>query len=433
MPASLRGTHLPTGRPVEIRLAGRRSLALRDVERFTAVVFGAGDYRTPTEHRPEPPRLRQGDALALGPLRATVVAILGHPRLVEVQFEHAAAVVWEGIARHGRPIQYAYVQRAAGDLGYVDQHCQPASRVRAAVGGFRSRLGDAPSAIRARGAQFATITHAAGISSTGDAELDARAAASTSRIRFRARRRRSSSRRCTEADGSSRWARLSCARSNMPPVLTGLGAARRRNRHAADHPSSDLRVVDAIVSGLHESRQQPLRTAAGVPGRPRAGDDDRTGGCGRIPGARIRRRGVHLTRRSQILTTCVPRRDPARSSGGDEGNGFTGATEAQRRTEGPVDWSAACEARRQPRCTRARIRAADGPTERFVFASRTSRQAAFRRPIERPPLLRGLRDLRGLKLRSSSVSFVSPVNPFPPHPPLTDVRRLRCREMRATA
>ena len=37
MPASLHGTHLPTGRPVEVRLAGRRSLALRDVERFTVL------------------------------------------------------------------------------------------------------------------------------------------------------------------------------------------------------------------------------------------------------------------------------------------------------------------------------------------------------------------------------------------------------------
>ena len=65
IPASLHGTHLPTGLPIEVRLAGRRSLASRDVGRFTAVVFGAGDYRTPTEHRPEPPRLHPGDDLAL--------------------------------------------------------------------------------------------------------------------------------------------------------------------------------------------------------------------------------------------------------------------------------------------------------------------------------------------------------------------------------
>ena len=58
---------------VEVRLAGRDSLLPRDVTRFTAVVFGAGDFRTPTEHRPPPPALHAGDALRLGPLRAIVL------------------------------------------------------------------------------------------------------------------------------------------------------------------------------------------------------------------------------------------------------------------------------------------------------------------------------------------------------------------------
>jgi hypothetical protein len=46
LPASLVGTHLPTGRTVEIRLAGRGSLAPDDVHRFAAIVFGSGDFRT---------------------------------------------------------------------------------------------------------------------------------------------------------------------------------------------------------------------------------------------------------------------------------------------------------------------------------------------------------------------------------------------------
>ena len=55
LPASLRGRHVPSGGAVEVRLAGRRSLAPDDVRRFAAVVFGAGDYRTRTEDRPLPP------------------------------------------------------------------------------------------------------------------------------------------------------------------------------------------------------------------------------------------------------------------------------------------------------------------------------------------------------------------------------------------
>ena len=45
LPASLSGTHMPTGAPVEVRLAGRASLAREDL-RFSAVVFGVGDWRT---------------------------------------------------------------------------------------------------------------------------------------------------------------------------------------------------------------------------------------------------------------------------------------------------------------------------------------------------------------------------------------------------
>ena len=109
LPASLTGTHLPTGGIVEVRLAGRNSLLPRDVTRFTAVVFGAGDFRTPTEHRPPPPLLRPGDELQLGSLRAVVITVLAHPRLIELRFENPVADIWEGLARQGRPIQYAYV------------------------------------------------------------------------------------------------------------------------------------------------------------------------------------------------------------------------------------------------------------------------------------------------------------------------------------
>src|SRR5919112_6118034 len=63
LPASLSGTHGPTGAPVEVRLAGRPSLKPEDVNRFSAVVFGDGDFHTRTEDRPAPPKLSQGDRL----------------------------------------------------------------------------------------------------------------------------------------------------------------------------------------------------------------------------------------------------------------------------------------------------------------------------------------------------------------------------------
>src|SRR4029077_17650370 len=93
LPASLCGEHVPSGGTVEVRLSGRRSLAPDNVHRFSAVVFGRGDYRTRTEDRSPPPPLQPGDRLALGPLSATVERLLGHPRLAGLGFPRAARAV----------------------------------------------------------------------------------------------------------------------------------------------------------------------------------------------------------------------------------------------------------------------------------------------------------------------------------------------------
>jgi S-adenosylmethionine:tRNA ribosyltransferase-isomerase len=250
LPASLAGIHVPTGSAVEVRLAGRDSLLSRDVTRFTAVVFGAGDFRTPTEHRPAPPALHPGDRLRLGPLQAIVLKVLGHPRLIEVRFEHTAADIWEGLARHGRPIQYSYVPEPMA----IWDTWTPIAGLPAAF--------EAPSAgfildwrvigeIRARGAAFATLTHAAGISSTGDAGLDrllpldepydipSSTAASIAACKDRGGR--------VIAVGTTVVRALEHAASADGTVRPGEGTATQRIG-----PLTPLRCVDAIVSGTHE-------------------------------------------------------------------------------------------------------------------------------------------------------------------------------------
>jgi S-adenosylmethionine:tRNA ribosyltransferase-isomerase len=251
LPASLQGTHLPTGRPVEVRLAARRSLAVHDVTRFTAVIFGAGDYRTPTEHRPDPPQLQPDDELALGPLRAAVVRTLNHHRLLELEFNHPPAVVWEGIARHGRPIQYAYVP---APLAVWDTWTSIASQPVAFEPPSAGFVLDWATlrTLRSRGVQFATLTHAAGISSTGDAELDRllpfdepyyvpRPTAALIRHTLRRGGR-------IVAVGTTVVRALEHAARLPGWVLPGHGVATQRIT-----PLSHLRVVDAIVSGLHEA------------------------------------------------------------------------------------------------------------------------------------------------------------------------------------
>src|SRR5689334_2141620 len=86
LPASLSGVHEPTGKAIEVRLAGRPSLNPDDINCFSAVVFGEGDFHTRTEDRPLPPRLHAGDRLVLGPLSATIENVLDHPRFVALRF-----------------------------------------------------------------------------------------------------------------------------------------------------------------------------------------------------------------------------------------------------------------------------------------------------------------------------------------------------------
>jgi S-adenosylmethionine:tRNA ribosyltransferase-isomerase len=263
LPASLTGSHVPTGDRIEVRLAGRRSLSANDVELFSAVVFGDGDFHTPTENRPPPPALLPEDHLALGPLRATVAEILGHPRLVLLHFDGSADEIWAGFARHGRPIQYAHMAPALALWDVWTVIAGPPVAFEPPSAGFVLDW-QALAAMRARGIEFATITHAAGISSTGDADLDRRLpldepyeippATALAIARARADGRR------VVAIGTTVVRALEHAATGRGGVKAGAGIATQRITE-----TTRLQIVDTIVSGVHEpatSHYQLLRAFA---------------------------------------------------------------------------------------------------------------------------------------------------------------------------
>jgi S-adenosylmethionine:tRNA ribosyltransferase-isomerase len=263
IPASLSGTHEPTGRSIEIRLAGRPSLRADDLRRFIALAFGAGDWHTPTEDRSPPPPLRPGDRLLLGPLRATVTGQLGHPRLVGLAFEGGVGDVWSGIAAHGRPIQYAHVPEA---LALWDVWTPVAAHPVAfepPSAGFALRW-ETLARLGARGIGFAALTHAAGISSTGDPALDARLPfdepyhVPVETVRRLHRARRDGGR--VIAIGTTVVRALEHAALATGAVRSGLGTATQRIG-----PATRLRAVDGILTGVHEpstSHYQLLRAFA---------------------------------------------------------------------------------------------------------------------------------------------------------------------------
>ncbi|HKN28367.1 MAG TPA: S-adenosylmethionine:tRNA ribosyltransferase-isomerase [Roseiarcus sp.] len=262
LPASLQGVHRPSGETIEARLAAW--VAFRDPARFVAIAFGAGDHRAPTEGRSPPPPLAAGDRLAFGPLDATVERLLDHPRLLRLRFAGAQASVLQGLARHGRPIHYAHV---AEPLALWDVWTKIAAEPIAF---------EPPSAgfaldwrmleiWRARGVAFATLSHAAGLSSTGDAALDRRLPfdefyripdACASAVQAA----KSKSGRVV-AIGTSVVRALESAETGDGSVRPGEGLASGRIGRGAK-----LRVVDAILTGVHqpgESHFELLRAFAG--------------------------------------------------------------------------------------------------------------------------------------------------------------------------
>lgn len=248
IPGSLHGIHEPTGSPIEIRLAA--FVNAEDPTRFVAVAFGAGDHRTLTEDRSPPPALAEGDHLVLGPLVAVVDRLVEHPRLLELTFLADRNQVFAGLAQHGKPIQYAHVpdQLELWDVW---------TSIAAAPFAF-----EPPSAgfaldwntlatWRERGIGFATLTHAAGISSTGDPELDKRLpfdepyvipertgqAIAVARAEGRS----------VVAIGTTVARALESAALANGTVRVGSGVATGRIG-----PRSRIQVVDTILSGVHE-------------------------------------------------------------------------------------------------------------------------------------------------------------------------------------
>lgn len=250
LPASLSGVHQQTGKTIEVRLAGRRSLNPMDVKSFSAIVFGEGDYHLRTEDRPQPPTLQPGDTLVLGPLRATVEMLLGHPRLVSLLFDGAPDQIWAGLASHGKPIQYSHMQTS---LELWDVWTRIAGLPVAFEPPSASFILDwrVLNDIREHHATFATITHAAGISSTGDEDLDhllpfdepyhipqatAQAVELTRRLGGR-----------VIAVGTTVVRALEAAATDDGHLHNGDGVAKGKIG-----PTTRLRVVDAILSGTHE-------------------------------------------------------------------------------------------------------------------------------------------------------------------------------------
>jgi S-adenosylmethionine:tRNA ribosyltransferase-isomerase len=248
LPASLRGTHCASGEPIEVRLAAW--VSIRDPTRFVAIAFGAGDHRTRTEDRPPPPPLSPADRLSLGPLIAVIERLLNHPRLFRLRFLDNRATILGGLARHGRPIQYAHVPEPLALWDVWTRIAADPIAFEPPSAGFALDWRTL-AAWRQRGIGLAALTHAAGISSTGDPTLDLRLPFDEpygipERTAVAIKQAKSKGGRIV-AIGTTVVRALESAANADGTVRAGDGIARGRIVR-----ETRLRVVDAILTCVHE-------------------------------------------------------------------------------------------------------------------------------------------------------------------------------------
>lgn len=260
LPASL-PARSASGAPVEIRLAGGAG----DDGTFPAVLFGGGDWRLPTEDRPPPPRLASGDRLRIGgspPLDATVASVdPDHPRLVALRFHREGAALHAALHRHGGPVQYSYLEAPLAPWDVATVYAGPPVAAEAPSAGLPLTWGILRS-LRARGVGVVPLTHAAGLSSTGDAALDGRLPLPE----------------CSSIPASTVAAvtavraaggRIVAVGTTVVRALEGRAAASGGTLVAGEAvtdlvlgPGHRLQVVDGLLTGLHETGASHLALLA---------------------------------------------------------------------------------------------------------------------------------------------------------------------------
>jgi S-adenosylmethionine:tRNA ribosyltransferase-isomerase len=276
LPASLLG-RTAAGVPLEVRLAAREELsggrAVEGGERWAVLVLGVppdgGDPAlVATDARPAAPRLEPGERLGFaGGLGATVLGRHQEAEpLVWLAFDVAGQRLAEALHQAGRPVRYAYVPRPWPLHQYQTLFAAGPGSVEMASAG-RPFTVQTLRDLRDRGVGLATISLHAGLSTYGDSATDRRympaepylvpeaTVAAVAACRAAGGR--------VVAVGTTVVRALETAAAGAGRLEAGAGVTRLRIG-----PGYRLRVVDGLLTGLHEPEASHLDLLAAFIDRP---------------------------------------------------------------------------------------------------------------------------------------------------------------------
>ncbi|MGA9770745.1 MAG: S-adenosylmethionine:tRNA ribosyltransferase-isomerase [Blastocatellia bacterium] len=167
LPASLYA-HVGDGNQIEVRLGAQLNERV-----WRGVIFGAGDWRTPTEARPAPPRFKAGEEVIFSAgFRARVLReneLSG--RLVDLEFNLSSEEFWRGIYQHGKPVQYSYMDEELKLWAVQNVYGSRPWAVEMASAGHALDWQLLLKLLK-KEVRIVSLTHGAGLSSTGDADID---------------------------------------------------------------------------------------------------------------------------------------------------------------------------------------------------------------------------------------------------------------------
>lgn len=250
IPASFDGFFENDGSELEVRLATFAGAHPGDFSRWWAVLFGSGDWRMPTEERGAVRTPVIGERIIISGngyrLTAKVTEVSAkNGRLIRIRFleEDPAPALFA----LGRPIQYSY-------------HREPLK-----LWDVQTPLAQAPLSVEPpsalfpftwqrilaliRGHQAAFILHAAGLSSTGDSELDGDLPLSEY---YSVPDETAAAIEATRARGG----RVIAVGTTVARALESFWAGDRRGRSGYTSlklgPHLKPKVVDGLITGFHE-------------------------------------------------------------------------------------------------------------------------------------------------------------------------------------